>query len=384
MRILVAPDSFKGSLTAGEAARAMACGIRTVLPEAEVVEFPVADGGEGTMEVLVSATGGSLREAVVQGPLGDPVQAAWGVLGDGATAVGEMAAAAGLLRVPLGQRNPLAASTFGTGELVRAALDGGFRRILLGLGGSATNEGGTGFARALGARFLDAGGCDLPEGGAALTRLARIDLSGLDPRLASTEVVALCDVDAPLCGPRGASALFGPQKGATPEMVRRLEDALGNLAQVAAPLAGYEVPLLPGAGAAGGFGAGLAWFVGAHLRPGVEPVLDAIGFEAALEGAHLVFTGEGRTDAQTALGKAPAGVAALAHRHRIPVVCLSGGLGEGADQLLGRGVDALAAVPPEPMDLDASLARASELLASAAARACRLLQVGRRLAPVWP
>lgn len=379
LRIIVAPDSFKGSLSAVEAARAMARGIRAVFPEAEVVELPIADGGEGTVEALVAATGGRLRHAAVQGPLGDPVRAAWGVLGDGRTAVIEMAAASGLTLVPEARRDPRLASTFGTGELVKAALDGGLRRLILGLGGSATNDGGAGFARALGARFLDEAGGDLPEGGAALARLARIDLRGLDPRLAETELLVACDVDNPLCGPRGASAVYGPQKGATPEIVRELDAALEAFARVARRDTGRDAAEVPGAGAAGGLGAGLLFFTPARLRPGVEIVLEAVGFEDRVRGASLVFTGEGRTDAQTAMGKAPVGVAAAAKRQGVPVVCLSGGLGDGAEAVLAYGIDALAAVPPGPMDLDACLAGGAPLLEAAAARACRLLKVGRSL-----
>ena len=379
LRIIVAPDSFKGSLSAPEAAAAMGRGIRAVFPEAEVVEIPIADGGEGTVEALVAATGGRLRHAEVRGPLGDPVRAAWGVLGDGRTAVIEMAAASGLTLVPGGRRDPRLASTFGTGELVRAALDGGHRRIVLGLGGSATNDAGAGLARALGACFLDEAGADLPEGGAALARLTRIDLAGLDPRLAETEMLVACDVDNPLCGPRGASSTFGPQKGATPGMVRELDAALAVFARVAARDTGREVAATPGAGAAGGLGAGLLFFTPARLRPGVGIVLEAVDFEARIRGADLVFTGEGRTDAQTAMGKAPVGVAAAAKRQGAPVVCLSGGLAEGADDLLASGIDALAAVPPGPMSLEACLAGGAPLLEAAAARACRLIRLGLRI-----
>ncbi len=379
LRIIVAPDSFKGSLSAVEAARAMARGIRAVFPEAEVVELPTADGGEGTMEALVAATGGRLRHATVQGPLGDPVRAAWGVLGDGRTAVIEMAAASGLTLVPEARRDPRLATTFGTGELVKAALDNGLRRLILGLGGSATNDAGAGLARALGARFLDAAGHDLPEGGAALARLTRIDLAGLDPRLAETELLVACDVDNPLCGPRGASAVYGPQKGATPEIVRELDAALEAFARIARRDTGRDAAEVPGAGAAGGLGAGLLFFTPARLRPGVGIVLEAVGFEARVRGADLVFTGEGRTDAQTVMGKAPVGVAAAAKREGVPVVCLSGGLGDGAEAVLAHGIDALAAVPPGPMDLDACLTGGAPLLEAAAARTCRLLKVGRSL-----
>ncbi|GLH71110.1 glycerate kinase [Geothrix rubra] len=376
MRIIVAPDSFKGSLSAVAAARAMGRGIRAVFPEAEVVELPIADGGEGTVEALVAATGGALRLAEVRGPLGDPVRAAWGVLGDGRTAAIEMAAASGLTLVPEGRRDPRLASTFGSGELVKAALDGGYRRLVLGIGGSATNDGGAGCARALGVRFLDEAGRDLPEGGAALTRLARVELAGLDPRLAETELLVACDVDNPLCGPRGASAVYGPQKGATPEVVRELDAALNVFARKATRATGRDVAEVAGAGAAGGLGAGLLFFTPARLRPGVEIVLEAVGFEAQVRGAAFVFTGEGRTDAQTAMGKAPVGVAAAARRQGVPVVCLSGGLGDGAERVLDRGIDALAAIPPGPMSLEACLAGGAPLLEAAAARACRLIRLG--------
>lgn len=381
MRILVAPDSFKGSVSAPEAAEAIARGIRAVFPAAEVVKLPIADGGEGTVDALVTATGGRTEARTVSGPLGEPVRARWGVLGDGATAVIEAAAASGLTLVPPARRDPRVTTTRGTGELVRAALDAGLRRIVLGIGGSATNDGGAGLARALGARLLDADGRDLPEGGAALARLARIDLSGLEPRLAGVELLVACDVDNPLTGPRGASAVFGPQKGATPEAVRALDAALARYAEVARAATGRDVADRPGAGAAGGLGAGLLLFTPARLVPGVELVLEATGFDRLLERAALVFTGEGRTDRQTAMGKAPAGVAAAARRRGVPVICLSGALGEGAEEVLALGVDALLAIAPGPLTLEESMARAPALLEAAAARACRLVCVGAGLAP---
>jgi glycerate kinase len=376
MRIIVAPDSFKGSASALEVARAMERGVLEVFPGAEVVKVPIADGGEGTVAALLDATGGSARSTRVRGPLGEPVEAGWGVLGDGRTAVIEMAAASGLPLVPVGLRDPRLASTFGTGELVRAALDEGLRRLVLGIGGSATNDGGAGLAQALGVRFLDGAGVELPDGGAALVRLARIDLTGLDPRLAATELLVACDVDNPLTGPRGASAVYGPQKGATPEMVSELDAALACYAEVALAATGRDVASLPGAGAAGGLGAGLLFFTPARLRPGVELVLEATGFDRLLAGATLVITGEGRTDAQTAMGKAPVGVAAAAKRHGVPVICLSGGLGDGAEQVLARGIDALATVVPGPMRVEEAMAGGEALIEAAAARVCRLLRVG--------
>jgi glycerate kinase len=341
-----------------------------------VQKVPIADGGEGTVEALVAATGGRLEYTEVPGPLGEPVRALWGVLGDGRTAVIEMASASGLPLVPKELRDPRITSTAGTGWLVKAALDAGLRKLVIGIGGSATNDGGTGLAQALGARFLDADGASLPQGGGALARLDRIDLAGLDPRLAGLEIMVACDVDNPLTGPRGASAIYGPQKGATPDMVQELDRALGIYAKVAARTTGRDVSELPGAGAAGGLGAGLLWFTPARLRPGVEIVLEATGFDALVTGADLVITGEGRTDAQTAMGKAPVGVAAVAQRHAVPVVCLSGGLGDGADEVLSHGIGALASIVPQPMALEECVSRGAELIEAGAARVCRLIRIG--------
>ncbi|WLT30544.1 glycerate kinase [Geothrix sp. PMB-07] len=376
MRIIVAPDSFKGSVSALGVAEAMERGILAVFADAEVVKVPIADGGEGTVEALVAATGGRLMHTEVRGPLGEPVRAHWGISGDGTTAFIEMASASGLPLVPKESRDPRITSTYGTGQLMKAAMDAGLARLVVGIGGSATNDGGTGMARALGARFLDAEGRDLPEGGAALARLARIDVSGLDPRLQEASILVACDVDNPLCGPRGASAVYGPQKGATPEMVAELDAALAVFARVAAAATYREVALRPGAGAAGGLGAGLLFFTAAKLRPGVSIVLETTGFDALLQAADLVMTGEGRTDAQTAMGKAPVGVAEVAKHYGVPVICLSGGLGDGADEVLAQGIDALASVVPRPMALEACMAQGSALVEAAASRVCRLLKVG--------
>ena len=379
MRVVIAPDSFKGSVSALGVAQAMERGVRAVFPDAEVRQVPIADGGEGTVEALVTATRGRLEERTVCGPFGEPVRARWGVLGDGQTAVIEMAAASGLPLVPKDRRDPRVTSTYGTGELVRAALEAGLTKLVIGIGGSATNDGGTGLARALGVRFLDAAGAELPEGGAALGRLARIDLAGLDSRLASAEILVACDVDNPLTGPRGASAVYGPQKGATPQMVAELDAALGHYARVAQAATGRDVALHPGAGAAGGLGAGLLFFTPARLRPGVDIVLETTGFVELVRGADLVLTGEGRTDFQTAMGKAPVGVAQAAKRHGVPVVCLAGGLGDGADDVLAKGIDALASAVPQAMPLEEAMARGAELVEAAAARACRLIKVGAGL-----
>ena len=379
MLILIAPDSFKGCLSAQGVAAAMAAGLQQAFPEAELLQVPVADGGEGTVAALVRAAGGSLRVTVVQGPLETPVAATWGILGDGVTAVIEMAAASGLPLVPPGQRDAGRATSFGTGQLIQAALDQGLRRILIGLGGSATTDGGSGMARALGVRFLDADGQDLPNGGLALAELARIDFSGLDPRLRETVLEGACDVDNPLCGPRGAALTYGPQKGADPALVAALEAALETFARAAAAATGRDVAALPGSGAGGGLGAGLRFFTGARLRPGVELVLEAVGFAVKVETANLVITGEGRTDLQTLNGKAPLGVAAAAAQAKVPVVCLSGALGPGAEVLLQHGFTALMSVAPGPIALEASLAEAPVLIRDAAARLGGLLRAGMLL-----
>jgi glycerate kinase len=378
MHIVVAPDSYKGSVSAVEVALAMERGILTVFPSAKVRKIPIADGGEGTVEALVTATGGQYRSNEVAGPLGERIFAAWGVLGDGKTAVIEMATASGLPLVPADRRDPRKASSYGTGELIRAALDAGLRRIIIGIGGSATNDAGAGMARALGVRFLAADGSQLADGGAALAALVGIDLSGLDSRLQKTEIIVACDVDNPLCGPRGASAVFGPQKGATPEIVAQLDAALGRFAEYAQQVTGRDVAGLPGAGAAGGLGAGLMFFTRAQLKPGIEIVLDTVNFSTVVKDADYVITGEGRTDFQTAFGKAPVGVAKVAKMSGVPVFCLSGGLGKGADDVLAQGIDAVMSICERPMSLEECMAAGSTLIESATVRLCRIIRAAHR------
>jgi len=369
--VVVAPDSFKGSLSSPEAAAAMERGVLTAWPDARVVKVPIADGGEGTVEALVAATGGRFETQTVRGPLGRPVDARWGVLGDGRTAVVEMAAASGLTLVPEGRRDPRVSSTFGTGQLLKAALDAGFRHLVVGIGGSATNDGGTGMAKALGVRFLDGRGQPLPEGGAPLVRITSIDLSGIDPRLAECEILVACDVDNPLTGPRGASAVYGPQKGATPAVVLELDAALERYAEVARVATGRDVARHPGAGAAGGLGAGLLFFTPARLVPGVDLVLDSTRFDDIVRGATLVITGEGRSDRQTTMGKAPVGVARVARRHGVPVVLVSGSLGPGSEDLLDHGISRIESASHLGMPVEEAMARAAELLESAVARSLR-------------
>ncbi len=371
--VVVAPDSFKGSLSAVQAAEAMERGVLDAWPDSRVVKIPIADGGEGTVEALVTATCGRYRTCTVRGPLGRPVEARWGVLGDGRTAVVEMAAASGLTLVPEGRRDPRIASTFGTGQLIRAVLDAGFRRLVIGIGGSATNDGGSGMAKALGVRLLDGRGDTLPEGGAALSRLASVDLSRVDPRLAATEILVACDVDNPLTGPRGASAVYGPQKGATPAVVAELDAALERYAAVSSGATGRDVAGLPGAGAAGGLGAGLLLFTPARLVPGIDLVLDSTRFDDQVRGARLVVVGEGRTDHQTAMGKAPVGVARVASRHGVPVLLVSGSLGPGAEEVLAHGIGRIVQASPPEMPLQEAMARAAELLQAAVAASLRVL-----------
>ena len=377
MRIVVAPDSYKGSVSALAVAGAMERGILRVYRDAEVCKVPIADGGEGTVEALVAATGGEIRHSVVRGPLGEPVDAAWGILGDGHTAVIEMAAASGLPLLAAEQRDPRRASTYGTGELIRAALDAGLRRIIIGIGGSATNDGGAGMARALGARFCADDGQELVEGGAALAGLARVEVGALDARLAECEITVACDVDNPLCGARGASVVFGPQKGADPAAVAELDAALGNFAICARDATGRDVAEIPGAGAAGGLGAGLLFFTGAKLRPGVDIVLAAVGFAELVKDAAFVITGEGRTDFQTAFGKAPVGVAKVAKACGVPVFCLSGGLGEGADDVLALGIDAVMSICDRPLALDECMKNGEALIESGSTRLCRIIKAAQ-------
>lgn len=378
MRIVVAPDSFKGSLSSIEVANAMEQGILSLFPDAVVIKIPIADGGEGTIDALVTATGGRMMRTEVMGPLGGLVKASWGILGDEKTAVIEMAAASGLPLVPQGERNPLITTTYGTGQLIKAALDHGIRKLIIGIGGSATNDGGAGMARALGVKFFDSLDNELPSGGAALKSLAKIDLSKIDPRLAETSILVACDVDNPLCGPRGASAVYGPQKGATPAMVSELDQALRHYANISKLSLGKDIAESPGAGAAGGLGAGMMIFTSAQLRPGVQIVLEATNFEDKVKHADLVITGEGRTDFQTAHGKAPVGVAKLAMKYNVPTVCLSGGLGSGCDEVYKHGIDGLMSIVPQPMTLEECIDSSEELVQKATARLCRIIQVGNR------
>ncbi|MEW6555635.1 MAG: glycerate kinase [Actinomycetota bacterium] len=374
MRVLIAPDKFKGSLGANEAARAMARGFARGWPEAEVLTCPLADGGEGTMELLVAATGGKTIPCEVTGPLGERRRALLGVLGDGRTAMVEMAAASGLALVPPEKRDPRYATSAGTGDLIRNALDQGLRRIIVGIGGSATNDGGAGMAAALGARFLDENGEDLPHGAIYLNNLESLDLSGLDPRLREAAVVVASDVTNPLLGETGASQVYGPQKGTSEYDVRLLETALARLAEVTSRQVAPGHESKPGAGAAGGLGFGLMAFTGAAVLPGIDVVMKAVGFERKLVGCGLVLTGEGRLDAQTAYGKTVTGVARAAGNHGIPVLALAGEVAGGAEQLHELGVTALLGIARGPMSLEESIRRTRELLEDTSRELASLLR----------
>ena len=376
MKVVIAPQAFKGSISALDAATAMSEGVRRVVADAETVIVPVADGGDGTLETLVEGSGGKIRSSTVTGPLGETVTAPWGALGDGRTAVIEMARTSGLALVRPEERDPLTATTYGLGEVIGEALDLGFRRFILGIGGSATNDAGAGMAQALGARLLDAHDRELPPGGASLARLDRIDTSGLDPRVAESHFDVACDVNNPLTGPEGASAVYGPQKGATPEMVEELDAALLHFAHVAGRDLGADVNDVPGSGAAGGLGGGIMAFLGGSLRPGVDIVLDTVGLDSHLDGADLVITGEGCMDFQTVYNKTPIGVARLARRRGIPVIGVSGSLGERFTDVHEEGIAAAVAITRAPMTLAEASEQAAELISAATEQAMRLIRIG--------
>lgn len=362
MKIILAPDSFKGSLSAVDAAQAMARGVRKVFPEAEIVELPLSDGGEGLVASLVAATGGQTIDKQVTGPLGEPVEAFYGVLGDGDTVVIEMAAASGLPLVPEEKRNPLITTTYGTGELIKEALERKCRRIIIGIGGSATNDGGAGMAEALGVRFADSEGCPLARGGGGLARLEAIDLSLLDARVKETEILVACDVNNPLTGERGASRVYGPQKGATPPMVEQLDQALRHYARMIARDLGVDVEHVPGAGAAGGLGAGLMAFLGGRLVPGINLVLDAVEIERHLPGCSMIITGEGKIDAQSLSGKVPVGLARKVAGSGVPVVAVTGMVSGDPSLFRQEGISACFSIVNGPVTLQEAMQAAPELV----------------------
>ncbi|MBB4036792.1 glycerate kinase [Dysgonomonas hofstadii] len=357
---VLAPDSFKGSLTAGQVCLAMERGIKKVMPDAECIKVPMADGGEGTVQSLVDATGGKIYELEVTGPLGTPVMAKYGIMGDGKTAAIEMASASGIHFVNKDTRNPLITTTYGTGELVKACLDKGIKKIILGIGGSATNDGGAGFAQALGVRFLDNQGKELPSGGAALKNLSVIDISAIDSRLRDVDIEVACDVTNPLCGETGASYVFSPQKGATPDMVIELDNALEHYAEMIKMQLLKDVKNVPGAGAAGGLGAGLLTFANARLEKGVEIIISYTNLREIVKKANIVFTGEGGIDFQTQYGKTPYGVAKVAKEEGKSVIAIAGYIGKGVEQLYSFGFDAILGIMPGVMTMEEAIESASD------------------------
>ena len=376
MKIVIAPDSFKESLSAEGVAQAIARGFQSIYPSAELVLLPVADGGEGTTDSLVAATKGRRITQQATGPLGESVEAFWGLLGDGKTAVVETAAASGLDLIDSSQRDPLTATTRGTGELILAAVDQGAKHIIVGLGGSATNDGGAGMLQALGVGLLDASGEQIPSGGIGLAKLATIDLSNLDARLADVRFDVACDVDNPLIGDNGASAIFGPQKGATPEMVKTLDINLAHFAAITQQATGKDIVNIPGAGAAGGLGGGFLGFLNATLKSGIDIVLDAVAFEEHLTGASLVVTGEGRMDSQTIRGKTPVGVSKRAKAAgNIPVIALAGSVAADADVVYEHGIDAVFSVVQGVTTLEDALADADANLYRTAENVARVMRL---------
>jgi glycerate kinase len=378
MKIIIAPDSFKGSNTSIRVAGLVERGIRKVYPDAEVVKIPIADGGEGTVEAVVLGGEGEYRDLEVRGPLDDPVKARYGVL-SGGRAVIEMAAASGLPLLPDSKRNPLLTTTYGTGQLIKAALDEGCREFLIGIGGSATTDGGMGMAAALGYSFKDDAGQELGYAGKDLERLADIDTSSADPRLKESRFTVACDVTNPLYGKEGAAYIYGPQKGATPEMVERLDKGLRHFAEVLEGAFGRDISQEPGSGAAGGLGAGLMIFCGAQLKSGIDAVLDIVGFDRHMDSTDLVITGEGAIDGQSTYGKVPVGVAKRVSRYDVPVLAIVGDIGAGAENVYNFGIHGIMSTVNRAMPLKEAMAQSSELLEDAAERMMRIVRIGQIL-----
>lgn len=378
MKIVIAPDSFKGSSSAIQVAERIAKGIRKVSPDAEIVKIPVADGGEGTVEAVVAGGNGIFRDVEVTGPLGDRITARYGIL-DGTRAVIEMAAASGLPLVPKEKRNPLNTTTRGTGELIRDALDQGCREFLIGIGGSATNDAGVGLAQALGYSFLDRNGSEIGYGGGALSSLSRIDTAGADKRIEKSSFAVACDVKNPLYGEEGAAHVYGPQKGATAEIIKILDQNMRHFARIIEQQLGQDVSQIPGAGAAGGLGAGLVAFCQALLKSGINAILDIVRFDEQAASADLIITGEGAMDKSSIYGKVPVGVAARVDGRHIPVLAIVGNIGSGASIVYRHGIDAIMSTMDKAMPLEEAMANSGEMLENAAERAMRLVEIGKRL-----
>jgi glycerate kinase len=382
MKIILAPDSFKGNLTSLQVATAFEKGIKRVLPKANCIKVPMADGGEGTVQSLVDATGGSFIRKRVTGPVGKPVSARYGMLADGETAVIEMAEASGLPLVSGKQMNPLKTTTYGTGELILDAVKRGAKKIIIGLGGSATNDGGAGMAQALGVRFMDKFEKEITEFGAGgmLNKIASIDMNDYNPLLKKIKIIVACDVNNPLCEKTGASNVFGPQKGATPAMVKTLDDNLKHFGKLIKHDLNKDVVSLKGAGAAGGLGAGLVAFTRAKMKSGIDIVLEATNFAKHIKGADLVVTGEGRVDFQTAFGKTPSGVAKAARKQGVSTIAIGGGISNDAHGVFAYGIAGLESAYAREMPLDEAMANSKMYIANAAERAIRLILVGNKIA----
>ena len=379
LKVVAAPQTFKGSISALNAAEAISIGVKNIYPSAEVLLCPVADGGDGTLETLVEVSNGNIVECVVEGPTGTPVEAQWGAMGDEQTAVIEMARTSGLALLDLNERDPLNASTYGLGEAILSALDQNYRKFIIGIGGSATNDGGAGMAQAVGISLKDEFGKEIPRGGAALSKLHSIDTAGIDPRIKQSEFMVACDVNNPLTGPEGASAVYGPQKGATPEMITQLDEALKNFAETILRDLGEEVEHISGAGAAGGLGAGMMAFMGGTLKPGVDIVLDTVGLADKLKGTDIVITGEGGIDFQTVYDKAPIGVAKLAKTLGIPTIALAGLVGKDFQVVHREGIESVFSIVNGPMTLENASSNAHRLIVESTEQVMRLLRVGTTL-----
>ncbi len=379
LKVGVAPDSFKGTLSSLGVATRIEKGLKKAIPGVSVVKIPVADGGEGTVQAIVESTGGRFAKRTVKDPLGRKVKAEFGISGDGKTAIMEMAEASGLALLKLKQRNPMKTSTVGTGQLIKAALDLGVKKILIGIGGSATNDCGMGMARVLGVKFLDAKGRSIKDCGGALKDLDRIDMSGVDKRLAKVHVEVACDVDNPLTGKRGASQVYGPQKGATSAMVKQLDASLKNAAKIIKRDVGVSILKVPGSGAAGGLGGGLMAFCGGVLRPGIDIVMDSVQLKKRLKGCDLVITGEGRMDGQTVFGKTPSGVAKVAKELNLPVIAICGCLGDGVHAVIDVGIDAYTSTLEFSIDDEDIQKYGPDNLENVAEQVGRIIAVGRGL-----
>ena len=368
MKIIIAPQAFKGSLKAHEAAEAMSEGVKSVIDDVEIVSLPLADGGEGTVKAMVEATKGRLSVSEVHGPLGEMVTATWGILGDGNTAVIEMAAASGLNLVPKNNLDAMLASTLGTGELIKTAIETGYRRIIIGLGDSATSDGGAGMAQVLGAKLLDAQKQPIPPGGGGLSHLEHIDVTGLHPLIRECLIICACDVTNPLYGKEGAAYVYGPQKGATHEMLRQLDSGLRKLADIIKRDMGKDISQIPGGGAAGGLAAGLLAFLDASLQSGIDIVCDSIDFDKHLVGTDLVLTGEGRIDRQTLRGKTISGIAMRAKKAGVPVIAFAGELDEGYREVRKIGIDKAVCIVPNNLGQEEAMLNAAQLVQETVAR----------------